>query len=115
MVDDPLYSHRAGVAGMAELLRRDPTIDGAFAASDAVAAGAMEALRATGRSVPDVRIVGFDDSAWALRCSPGLSTVRQPAEDMGRAAASLVLQQLSGGDSVGNVRLPTEIVRRGSA
>ena len=50
---------------MLALLERDPSIDGVFAASDAVAAGAMEALRSTGRSVPrDTGVVGFDDSAW---------------------------------------------------
>ena len=57
-----------GGEGMRALLERAPTIDGVFAASDAVAAGAMEALRAAGRRVPeDVGIVGFDDSAWARR------------------------------------------------
>ena len=45
-----------------------------------------------GRRVPDdVGVVGFDDSAWALRTQPPLSTVHQPAEGLGREAAELVL------------------------
>ncbi|WP_418275348.1 LacI family DNA-binding transcriptional regulator [Isoptericola jiangsuensis] len=111
----PLYSYSAGVQGMTELLEREPDVDGVVAASDAVAAGALEVLRAHGRDVPgDVGLVGFDDSAWAQRCNPHLSTVRQPARDMGRAAARLVLDQLAGRD-VASVTLPTEVVWRGSA
>ena len=76
----PLYDYTYGVKGMRVLLDREPAIDGVFAASDAVAAGALEVLRETGRSVPgDVGIVGFDDSSWALRTQPPLSTVHQPA------------------------------------
>lgn len=91
----PLYSYSDGRAGMQALLERCPAIDGVFASSDAVAAGAMDALTAAGRVVPDdVGIVGFDDSSWALRCDPPLSTAHQPATELGRAAAELVLRQL---------------------
>ena len=53
--------------------------------------------REAGRGVPgDVGIVGFDDSSWASRTQPQLSTVHQPAREIGRNAAELVLQQLRG-------------------
>jgi DNA-binding LacI/PurR family transcriptional regulator len=113
---EPLYSYSTGRHGMEEVLKRAPDIDGIFAASDAVAAGAMDVLREAGRQIPrDVGIVGFDDSSWALRCSPRLSTVRQPAEELGRIAAQQVLAQLGGDESMGNVILNTEIVWRESA
>lgn len=112
----PLYSYSFGRDGMAALLERAPEIDGVFAASDAVAAGAMEALRAAGRTVPDdVGVVGFDDSAWAGRTRPALSTVRQPASQLGRGAAQLVLEQLSGRSAAREVMLGCEIVWRESA
>ena len=95
----PLYSYSDGQAGMRALLERAPDIDGIFASSDAVAAGAMEVLQSSGRSIPgDVGVVGFDDSSWALRCDPPLSTVHQPATELGRAAAESVLRQLAGAD-----------------
>jgi len=116
VVEVPLYSHQDGFAGMVELLRRDPAVDGVFAASDAVAAGALEALRAAGRNVPEyVSVVGFDDSAWALRCHPPLTTVHQPAAAVGQRAAEVLLAQLRGEtiSPVGSF-VPTSIVRRGS-
>ena len=59
----------------------------------------MATLQEQGRRVPDdVGIVGFDDSSWALRCKPQLSTVKQPADLLGRAAAELVLAQIEGNE-----------------
>ncbi|WP_026550645.1 LacI family DNA-binding transcriptional regulator [Arthrobacter sp. Br18] len=111
----PLYTYGYGLEGMQELLRRCPEIDGVFAASDAVAAGAMTALQENGRRVPDdVGIVGFDDSSWALRCRPQLSTIRQPADLLGRTAAQLVLAQIRGLPSTVQV-LETTVVWRDSA
>lgn len=113
----PLYSYGDGLAGMRALLDRAPDIDGLFAASDAVAAGAMQALQEAGRSVPgDVGVVGFDDSSWAQRTSPRLSTVHQPAEGLGRAAVESVLEQIRTGDNrAGSQLLETPIVWRESA
>lgn len=114
----PLYSYSAGVEGMRALLQRKPDLDGLFAASDAVAAGAMELLRAVGRRIPeDIGVVGFDDSAWALRTQPALSTVHQPASGLGTGAAEAVLAQVRGEHSGGGggILLPTPIVWRGSA
>lgn len=117
VIRHPLYSFAAGVEGMTELLRRAEDIDGVFAASDAVAAGALDVLRRAGRRVPeDVGIVGFDDSSWALRCDPPLSTVRQPAESLGREAARQVIKQLrSFGSAERGIMLPTETIWRHSA
>ncbi|GAA2041232.1 LacI family DNA-binding transcriptional regulator [Agromyces tropicus] len=112
----PLYSYSAGRDGMRRLLDRAPDLDGVFAASDAVAAGAIEALKESGRRVPDdVGVVGFDDSAWAQRTTPALSTVRQPAAGLGAEAARLVLSRLRGDDTPAEVRLDCDIVWRGSA
>jgi DNA-binding LacI/PurR family transcriptional regulator len=113
----PHYDYGSGVKGMRLLLERDPAIDGVFAASDAIAAGALEALREAGRSVPsDVGIVGFDDSTWAVRTQPQLSTVHQPAKEIGAVAAQLILRQLRGEqlETLGRL-LPTPVIWRDSA
>ncbi|GAA2703854.1 MULTISPECIES: LacI family DNA-binding transcriptional regulator [Actinoplanes] len=117
VADVPHYDYGSGVKGMRLLLERDPTIDGVFAASDAIAAGALEALREAGRSVPrEVGIVGFDDSTWAVRTQPQLSTVHQPAKEIGSCAAQLILRQLSGEQITPEGQLlPTPIIWRDSA
>lgn len=117
VVEFPLYSHSAGIEGMRQLLDRAPDIEGVFAASDAIAAGALDVLRDAGRAVPaDVGVVGFDDSAWALRCQPALSTVHQPAAGLGEAAARLVLDQIARAETeTGGTILDTSIVWRMSA
>ncbi|HET7414618.1 MAG TPA: LacI family DNA-binding transcriptional regulator [Arthrobacter sp.] len=117
VIERPLYSYRSGMEGMHELLNRNRHIDGIFAASDAIAAGAIDVLRETGRRVPhDVGVVGFDDSSWATRCRPALSTVHQPATELGRLSAQQVLEQLNGWPvRTGGTILETTIVWRTSA
>ncbi|WP_188711739.1 LacI family DNA-binding transcriptional regulator [Microbacterium faecale] len=105
----------SGMAAMTRLLQRDPELDGVFASSDLMAAGAMRVLQAAGRRVPvDVSLVGFDDVLIATTSEPPLTTVRQPLEEMGRAAAEALIAVIQG-DPVDRVReFPTALVRRES-
>ena len=92
--------------------------DALFAASDAMALGAMSAIRRAGLRVPqDVAVVGYDDSALALSSDPPLSSVRQPIEEMGREMARAMLAQLGGAPRqvARSVVLATELVVRGSS
>lgn len=81
-----------GEMAMGRLLALGHEVDAVFAASDAMAAGAMWALQVLGRRVPDdVAVIGFDDSPIAAATQPPLSSVKQPVEEMGREMARLVL------------------------
>lgn len=102
---------------MTELLARHPDLDAVFAASDVMAAGALHALRAAGRRVPeDVAVVGFDDSPIARHTEPRLTSVRQPVEEMGRAMARVLLESIENPAAPGqHVVLPTKLVRRASS
>ncbi|HLV59377.1 MAG TPA: LacI family DNA-binding transcriptional regulator [Natronosporangium sp.] len=91
------FSEPSGAAAMRELLARHPDLDGVFAASDLMAAGALRVLREAGRRVPeDVAVVGFDDSTVARQTTPPLTTVHQPVEEMGRQMARLLLARIRG-------------------
>ncbi|MDN0198889.1 LacI family DNA-binding transcriptional regulator [Streptomyces sp. S.PNR 29] len=95
MVAESDFSEDSGRRAMTELLGRHPEIDGVLAASDTTAAGALQALRAAGRRVPeDVAVIGFDDFPLAQRTDPPLTTVRQPLEEMGRAMIRLLLEDM---------------------
>jgi LacI family transcriptional regulator len=62
-----------------------------FASNDNMAVGAMLAARERGLQIPaDLSIVGFDDSEQATIITPPLTTVRQPLEELGRTAVSLL-------------------------
>ncbi|WP_317985029.1 substrate-binding domain-containing protein [Microbispora bryophytorum] len=111
------FTHASGAHAMQWLLQRAPHLDAVFAASDVMAAGAMQTLRRAGRKVPDdVAVIGYDDAPVARHTSPTLTTVRQPVEEMATLAARLLLMTLGDGDNPkGNPVLPTELVVRESA
>jgi len=101
----------------AELLLTHPEIDAVFAASDPMALGVLQALRAAGRAVPrDVAVVGFDDSTIATAAEPPLSSVRQPIEEMGREMTRMLLASLApAGRVTRRLFLATELVVRASS
>jgi DNA-binding LacI/PurR family transcriptional regulator len=111
------FTREGGSRAIQELLGRCPEIDAVFAASDLMAAGALDTLCIFGRKVPEeVAIVGFDDSAVALTTQPPLSSVRQSVETMGRELVSVLLQAVDARDHVlRRVVLATELVARQSS
>jgi DNA-binding LacI/PurR family transcriptional regulator len=111
------FSHESGQAAVRALLGRRPDVDAVFAASDLMAAGALQSLRELGRRVPaDVAVVGYEDSPIAASTMPLLSSVRQPTEEMGREMARLLLAALASGRQVPRqVVLATELVVRESS
>uniref|UniRef100_UPI000DF850CB LacI family DNA-binding transcriptional regulator n=1 Tax=Desertihabitans aurantiacus TaxID=2282477 RepID=UPI000DF850CB len=111
------FTKAHGEQAMHRLLARWPDLDGVFCASDLLAAGALETLRAAGRRVPDdVAVVGFDDRPLAQHLTPPLTTVRQPVGEIGRQMTRTLLGLLDapGPAEATSVVLPTHLVRRGS-
>jgi DNA-binding LacI/PurR family transcriptional regulator len=98
------------------LLENHPEINGIFAASDLMAVGALEVVHATGRKVPeDVAIIGFDDTTLAKSTTPPLSSIRQPIEEMGREAVSVLVREMDEpGELPRQVVFATELVARES-
>ncbi|WP_432546098.1 LacI family DNA-binding transcriptional regulator [Kineococcus sp. SYSU DK004] len=110
------FSVAGGRAATEELLERLPDLDGLFVANDLMAAGALQALAAAGRSVPgDVRVVGFDDAPLAAAATPPLTTVHQPVVEMGRELARMLLVMVDGSPAPAPVVVGTELVRRATA
>lgn len=67
---------------------------GLICQNDVIALGVLRGLGRAGVSVPaDVSVVGYDDLSYADQLSPALTTVRQPAAELGRAAAELLLAE----------------------
>jgi DNA-binding LacI/PurR family transcriptional regulator len=87
-----------------------------FAADDNIALGVMDALKSEGIRIPrDVSIVGFDDQLIASEFRPRLTTVRQPAEQIGRAAVQHLLGAINGSSNSNvTIKLEAELVIRES-
>ncbi len=104
----------SGHAAMTRLLEQGDCT-AVFAASDVVALGAMGALRAAGRRVPeDVSIVGFDDIPLAAYFDPPLTTVHLPAQELGHAVGTALTRLIAGRDVPNRTLLATTLTVRAS-
>jgi LacI family transcriptional regulator len=66
-----------------------------FCANDLLALGFLQAMTRAGIRVPDeIAIVGYDDIGFAAAAAVPLSSVRQPREQLGRAAMELLLDEV---------------------
>ena len=106
-----------GAAAVRRLLAIQPGIDGIFCCNDAMAAGALEAIRESGRDVPgDIAVIGFDDSSVAMRTVPALTTVRQPMAAMAEHMVDLLERRIAEpGAAPTSMVIPPELVVRASA
>jgi LacI family transcriptional regulator len=78
--------------------RRRPTA--AFCANDLLALGLLQDLTKRGRRVPDdLAIIGYDDIDFAEAAAVPLTSIRQPRSQLGRAAAQLLIEEVSAPES----------------
>ena len=93
---------RAGQVVGEQLVALEPATrpTAVFAANDLLALGLLQSFLRGGLSVPDdIALVGYDDIDYASSAAVPLSSVRQPAFEMGRRAAELLLAEIDGGDA----------------
>lgn len=103
------HGHEAAV----RLVPRLGEIDGVFLASDLMAKGFVQEIRARGVRIPqDLRVMGFDDSPAALESVPALSTVTNPAREMAEIATRMLLQRIDGVEEQDDVILDPHLVVR---
>ncbi|WP_039916873.1 LacI family DNA-binding transcriptional regulator [Cellvibrio mixtus] len=87
-----------------------------FSMNDEMAIGAMQTLKNQGIRIPeDISVTGFDDIAYAKYSDPSLTTISQPAEEMGKMAMDMLLKVIEGEPlSQRECVLPTEFIIRKS-
>ncbi len=97
---------------MHKLLDLPQPPDAVFAGNDALAIGALHAIRERGLRVPqDIGVIGFDNIAVAKHI--GLTTIDQKLKESGRLAAELILKQMKHGDrSIQKIEIPFTLIER---
>lgn len=109
------FTQEGGFYAAKSLIAQERLPEVVFCANDEMAVGAIRAFQQGGYRVPDdIGVAGFDDINIAQYIRPALTTMRQPLHQMGSIAAHMAFDALNGADSIRNVKLATELVRRES-
>jgi LacI family transcriptional regulator len=111
------FTEESGYAAGVRLAAMEPRPTAVFALNDAMALGAMSALRAAGLEIPrDIGVTGFDDIPTAQYLEPPLTTVRVDISALGARAAERLFSVLQAPDKLPPFRnvLPTSLVIRRS-
>lgn len=109
-------SVEGGIRASKKLLSKGITFTAVFANNDLMAIGCLKEFQRNGIEVPkNVSVMGFDDIPLGLFVTPSLSTVAQPAYEMGIEAVNLIKKNIEGvSDIESKIILPTRLVLRES-
>ncbi|MDR2103822.1 MAG: LacI family transcriptional regulator [Treponema sp.] len=100
----------SGFDAVKRLLRRAPDITAIFAASDALAYGAIKAMHAENIKIPeDVSIIGFDGDVLGEYINPALTTMKQDAILIGQTAGELMLKKIAKQECEDIIRIDAEL------
>nr|WP_110025877.1 LacI family DNA-binding transcriptional regulator [Mangrovibacter plantisponsor] len=109
------YQREYGGKALDQLFSGSQCPTAIFAASDYLVLGILDGLRARQLQAPEaLSLVGFDDASYANFTQPRISTIRQPAHQMGTTAVQLMLRLLNGETVPEQTRFPVEWVARDS-
>jgi LacI family transcriptional regulator len=91
------FREEEAMAAAQDLLSGDDRPSAVFVANNHMMIGVMRAIAALQLNCPrEVSVVGIDDFPWANAFTPRLTVVRQPVEEIGRAAVRLLLARIAG-------------------
>jgi len=109
-------SFRSGFLATREFMSLVDKPTSIFASNDEMALGAESAIYKMGLKIPDdISLIGFDDITLVSELSVPLTTIKQPVEEIGDVAVSLLIQLIEKKDIGKKVyEIPTELVIRSS-
>ena len=109
------FSYEGGYRGTMDLIESGRKFTALFAAADVMAIGAIRALSDKGLRVPeDISVVGFDGLLLGSYLVPKLSSVAQPAQQMGRRSVEILIACIENGAASVHETVPFAILERGS-
>ena len=112
----PEVSYSLGYSAASQLLGASDKPEAIFCAADVFAISVIKAANRYGLRVPeDVGIVGFDNVEMASITNPGITTVNQPAYQIGFTAGETIYEKISNPTSKPrSILLDTELIARES-
>ncbi|WP_214734994.1 LacI family DNA-binding transcriptional regulator [Exiguobacterium sp. s154] len=116
LVNAGFFSVEEGKQAMERLLELDDQPTAVFVAGDQMAIGVIEAIHEHGLHVPnDISVIGYDDIEMIQYITPKLTTIRQDTDEIGEAAAELLLEQMTAKERLTERRvIPVRLVERAS-
>jgi LacI family transcriptional regulator len=112
------FTQESGYNKARGVIDRNPRPTAIFAANNFIAIGAIQALKEKGLRIPeDMALVSIDDIPPAYAIEPFLTVAIQPADEMGRQAARLLLDRIKNpaATAVQQIILPTTLIVRASS
>lgn len=108
------YSFEDAKGWAEELFEKYPNTDAVIASNDIVGIAILhEALRKGLRIPEDFQVIGYDDIPQSSLSYPTLSTIRQPAYEMGRQAAKLLIRIIKKEQEIEEtIQLPVQFIER---
>lgn len=91
------YTYESGYKLANEIMALENPVSAIFAATDDMAAGAIKAIKAAGKRVPeDYAVVGFDNIRLSTIIEPAITTIEQPKLEMGIKAMEMLFELIDG-------------------
>mgnify|MGYP001168819336 CR=1 FL=1 len=76
-------------------LQEHPDTDAIFSTNNMITLEVMDGLRELRLRIPaDVAVVGYDETVWSRHLDPPLTTIQQPAYEMGRLASEMLIKAI---------------------
>lgn len=91
------YTIQSGVRALEMLVQRNRDMTAVFVTNYEMTVGAVIGMNELGIRIPEqLSVIGFDNLPFARACSPKLTIVSQPTQEIGREVARIMLEHLDG-------------------
>ena len=112
------YDKETAVKSLCNFISKHPELDAIFFATNYLGITGLQSLRQLDLRIPqDIAVICFDDHDIFSLYPPGIASIKQPVEEIGKTAIHLLLKQL-GKDKVtpdkGGIEIQGTLIERGS-
>jgi LacI family transcriptional regulator len=112
------YNHEEAITRINSFIKDNPGLQAIFFATNYLGLLGLESIHGLGLKLPgDLAMVSFDDHDVFRLYPPGITSIRQPVENIARTAMKLLMGQLGKTEQNGEkgVEIPAELVIRGTS